>query len=95
MATAVSRGFVSWLLAIAGVVGALLGWFGVYAVAASHAAGTADWVGLAFLGSAPASIASIVLARKSPQVEGASQVAGVALFVFVVLCVMILATMLA
>ena len=52
--------------------------------------GTAWWVGLGFLASAPISVAGVVISSKEPRLAGAWFVSCLALFVFVVMWVLIL-----
>ena len=85
----------AWSFAILGLLGALLGPMGLYAVASTFAAGTAWWVGLGFLASAPISVAGVVISSKEPRLAGAWFVSCLALFVFVVMWVLILVMKLA
>ena len=90
-----SRQLAVWSLAIFAVGGSLLGWVGLYTVARTFAAGTAWWVGAVFLASGPAAVAGLVSALRPPRLTIPPWLNGLALIVFVLLWILLLAFKLA
>ena len=89
------RRTLAWSLAGLGLVGALLGWLGLYAVASTFAAGTAWWVGVGFIASGPVAVAGLILAIRELRLSGAVFVCCLALFIFAALWIALLAMKLA
>ena len=84
------RRVVSWALGAYSFAAAAFGWYALYALARTFAAGTAWWVGVIFFSSVPAAIAALLLARSTPSWRAVSTVGSVALALFVMLWAFIL-----
>ena len=82
MVVPATRRCAAWALSGFAITGSLLGWAGMYVLAETHAAVTAWWVGVAFLGSPPAAIAAIAVSRRQPQLAGPFWFSLVGLFIF-------------
>jgi len=86
-----SRKCAAWSLSLLALAGSLLGLLGVYVVASKFAAGTAWWVGVGFLGSAPAAISAIIISLRRPRLGIPVWLSSAALFCFVALWVLLIA----
>ena len=90
-----SRVLCLWSLSLYGVATALLGWYAVYVLASSFAKGLVWWVAPVFFSCVPAAVTVLLLARRPPRLKAPAFISGVALFIFAMLWIGVLAMVVA